>query len=94
LFIRKRGGAFMPEFQCTEVNVVEPSCFDIYKLKAMEQVSQEAGNQAFYLRELGKVSIEICAQVDVMMVLPTQRRTVNRSVVHPTGTSPTVSVPR
>ncbi|MBU0461888.1 MAG: hypothetical protein KJ574_04860 [Nanoarchaeota archaeon] len=51
--------SFMPEFQCTEVNVVEPSCFDLYKLKAMEKVSKDSENKAFYLRELGNVLIEI-----------------------------------
>jgi hypothetical protein len=51
--------SFLPEFQCTEVNVVEPSCFDVYKLLAMETVSQEPENKAFYLRELGQVLIEV-----------------------------------
>ena len=51
--------SFMPEFQCTEVNVVEAGCFDIYKLKAMEKVSNDSKNKAFYLRELGQVKIEI-----------------------------------
>lgn len=51
--------SFMPEFQCTEVNVIEPSCFDIYKLNAMEKVAEDPLNKAFYLRALGKVSIEI-----------------------------------
>ncbi|MFQ5475144.1 MAG: hypothetical protein ACE5DM_04875 [Candidatus Nanoarchaeia archaeon] len=51
--------SFLPEFQCTEVNVVEPGCFDIYKLMAMEKVSQEPEHKAFYLRELGQVLIEV-----------------------------------
>ena len=51
--------SFMPEFQCTELNVVEPSCFDIYKLIAMANVSKESQNRAYYSRELGKVTIEV-----------------------------------
>lgn len=49
--------AFLPEFQCTEMNVVEPSCFDKYKILAMEKVSQN--NFAYYYRDLGNIVVEV-----------------------------------
>jgi len=49
--------AFLPEFQCTEMNVVEPSCFDKYKILAMQKVSE--ANHAYYYRDLGDILIEV-----------------------------------
>ncbi|MBT7903483.1 hypothetical protein HN587_06490 [Candidatus Woesearchaeota archaeon] len=45
--------SFLPEIQCTEKNVVEPGCFDLFKIIALENVSKDPKNSAFYSRQLG-----------------------------------------
>ena len=49
--------SFLPEFQCTELNVVQPGCFDLQKMKAMQQIFE--ANRGFYLRELGQIKINV-----------------------------------
>ena len=49
--------AFLPEFQCTEMNVVEASCFDILKISAMEKVYNN--HLGYYSREFGSIKIEV-----------------------------------
>lgn len=51
--------SFLPETQCTEANVVKPSCFDLYKVEALAELSDSAEYKQFYIRELGISKIEI-----------------------------------
>ena len=57
--------SFMPEVQCTEANVVENGCFDIFKIQALDQIqkglSDGVMNDAalFYGRDFGTSKIEI-----------------------------------
>lgn len=51
--------SFMPELQCTEANVVKPSCFDIHKMQALSQIAQSDFGLLLYDREFGETKIEI-----------------------------------
>ncbi|MBT5021374.1 hypothetical protein HOK51_10150 [Candidatus Woesearchaeota archaeon] len=51
--------SFLPEIQCTEKNVVEPGCFDLFKIIALSDISKEKQNSAYYSREFGQSLIQI-----------------------------------
>ena len=54
--------SFLPEAQCTESNVVKASCFDLYKLIGLSEVSDKALNPKgfdFYSREFGTTTIKL-----------------------------------
>jgi hypothetical protein len=54
--------SFLPEAQCTESNVVRASCFDIYKLIGLSQVTNQTLNPAghlLYAREFGTTTIKL-----------------------------------
>lgn len=51
--------SFMPELQCTEANVVTPSCFDIDKILALSRVAADGKPLLLYDREFGQVKIEV-----------------------------------
>ena len=51
--------SFMPELQCTEANVVKPSCFDIHKMRALSHVAQKNLGLLLFDREFGETKIEV-----------------------------------
>ena len=51
--------SFLPEIQCTESNVVEPGCFDLFKLRGMANLVNTPGFYSFYARDFGKATIKI-----------------------------------
>lgn len=51
--------SFLPELQCTEANVITPSCFDIDKILGLSEVTATDKGLMLYDREFGQVRIEI-----------------------------------
>ncbi|MBW2967494.1 hypothetical protein KY362_03335 [Candidatus Woesearchaeota archaeon] len=51
--------SFLPEVQCTEFNIVQASCFDLYKMMAMSAVRQDPKVQDLYMREFGTTTIRL-----------------------------------
>jgi hypothetical protein len=51
--------SFLPEVQCTESNVVKASCFDLYKMIALSNITQTAQGLRFYSREFGTTTIRL-----------------------------------
>lgn len=54
--------SFLPEAQCTEANVVTPSCFDIYKLIGLSKVTNQSLNpeaHLMYANEFGTTTIRL-----------------------------------
>ena len=63
--------SFLPELQCTEKNVVEPGCFDLYKLAALDYISKQEQNSAYYAREFESslISVNLIYPDDVSYVI-------------------------
>ena len=51
--------SFLPEAQCTESNVVKASCFDIYKLIGLSNVTSTPEGLNLYEREFGTTTIRL-----------------------------------
>jgi hypothetical protein len=51
--------SFLPEAQCTESNVVKASCFDIYKMIGLSNVSASPKGKTLYSREFGTTTIKL-----------------------------------
>ncbi len=51
--------SFLPEVQCTESNVIKPSCFDIYKLIGLSKVATSAEGLNIYSNEFGTTTIKL-----------------------------------
>ena len=51
--------SFLPEVRCTEANVAEAGCFDLYKLIAMSEISKTPEGMFVYNREFETTKINI-----------------------------------
>ena len=51
--------SFLPEVRCTESNVIEAGCFDLYKLIAMSSISKSPSGLLLYSREFETTKINV-----------------------------------
>lgn len=51
--------AYIPETQCSVDNAVEEDCYDLHKLRALEEVNKKVENKAHYYQMFGWANITI-----------------------------------
>jgi hypothetical protein len=51
--------SFLPEVQCSESNVIRQSCFDLYKMIGLSNVSHTQKGYALYENEFGQTKVEL-----------------------------------
>lgn len=51
--------SFLPEVQCSESNVIKASCFDIYKMIGLSEMTKKPEGVNLYSREFGTTTIKL-----------------------------------